>query len=71
MGTNEFIKIAKCNNKAFDIRVQYIASMISIIEDVGIDDIPAALRTLATMSSDNVVDYMEYARECDFVFPDV
>ena len=71
MGNEEMIKISKCNNRAFDLRVQYIASMISIIEDVGIDDVPAALRTLATMSSDNVVDYMEYAKECDFVFPDV
>lgn len=59
------------HNKAFDIRVQYISSMMSIIESAGIDDVPKALRMLATMSDENVVDYMEYARECDFVFPDV
>lgn len=67
----ELTKIAKLHNKAFDLRVQYIQSMLNIIRGSGIDDEAGALRALATMSPEIVEYYREYADSVDFVFPDV
>ena len=62
-------KINKCADSIFNIRVRFVVECINEAKKYGITR--SDLVSLLTMDDEDVNEIIDYANECDFVFPDV